>query len=116
MTFPVPSRLTVGGNSADVWAYADLFELGPDRKPLLVSGVPPDAFSETGQLWGSPLYDWQAHDKDGYRWWVRRMRQSLEACDELRVDHFRGFAGYWAVEATRETAMIGEWKAGPGTR
>lgn len=78
------------------------------------SGVPPDAFSSTGQLWGSPLYDWPAHAAEKYGWWVRRFQRSLDLYDETRVDHFRAFAGYWAVEAWRETAMIGTWKKGPG--
>lgn len=106
----------VGGQSADVWANQGLFELGPDSKPLLVSGVPPDAFSETGQLWGSPLYDWAAHEQEGYKWWARRMQRAQQMYDEVRIDHFRGFAGYWAVEATQETAMVGTWKKGPGRR
>lgn len=92
----------VGGQSADVWANQSLFELGADGAPLLVSGVPPDAFSDTGQLWGSPLYDWNAQAADGYKWWVQRFRRSLDVYDETRVDHFRAFTGYWAVEAWRE--------------
>ncbi|KAG7674625.1 putative 4-alpha-glucanotransferase DPE1, chloroplastic/amyloplastic [Nannochloris sp. 'desiccata'] len=104
----------VGGQSADVWANRKLFELTKDGSPALVSGVPPDAFSSTGQLWGSPLYDWQAHAAEKYSWWIRRFKRSLELYDETRVDHFRAFAGYWAVEAWRDTAMIGTWKRGPG--
>jgi 4-alpha-glucanotransferase len=104
----------VGGQSADVWAHRRLFELTADGSPAAVSGVPPDAFSATGQLWGSPLYDWPAHRLEGYRWWVRRFARSLALDDETRVDHFRAFAGYWAVEAWRETAMVGTWRKGPG--
>lgn len=104
----------VGGQSADVWAYQDLFELGADGQPLMVSGVPPDAFSETGQLWGSPLYDWKAHKEDGFRWWVQRLSRCFQLHDEVRIDHFRGFAGYYAVDAKAETAMDGVWKKGPG--
>lgn len=92
----------VGGQSADVWANQKLFELGEDGAPALVSGVPPDAFSDTGQLWGSPLYDWNAHAADGYKWWIQRFQRSLDVYDETRVDHFRAFAGYWAVESWRE--------------
>ncbi|KAK9836949.1 hypothetical protein WJX81_002075 [Elliptochloris bilobata] len=103
----------VGGQSADVWAHQRLFELGPDGAPQFVSGVPPDAFSETGQLWGSPLYEWRAQKADGYKWWVQRISRSLELYDETRIDHFRGFAGYWAVGAKEETAMNGVWKKGP---
>ncbi|PSC73026.1 4-alpha-glucanotransferase chloroplastic amyloplastic [Micractinium conductrix] len=104
----------VGGQSADVWANRDLFELQPDGTPALVSGVPPDAFSATGQLWGSPLYDWQAHAKEGFAWWRQRMARHMQLYDETRIDHFRAFAGYWAVAADAETAMVGTWKKGPG--
>ena len=105
----------VGGHSADVWANRRLFQLDEKTgKPALVSGVPPDAFSATGQLWGSPLYDWKANESEGYSWWVQRMRRAMELYDETRIDHFRAFAGYWAVEAWRETAMVGEWQKGPG--
>ncbi|CAG9466025.1 unnamed protein product [Pedinophyceae sp. YPF-701] len=106
----------VGGHSADVWASQHLFELSADAKPLLVSGVPPDAFSDTGQLWGSPLFDWAAHEKEDFQWWTRRMRRAMALHDEVRIDHFRGFTGYWAVEATEETAMVGVWKRGPGSK
>jgi len=105
----------VGGMSADVWANPSLFEL--DRKtlaPAAVSGVPPDAFSGTGQLWGSPLYRWPAHAKQGYAWWASRMARHMQLFDETRVDHFRAFAGYWSVGAGAETAMGGEWRLGPG--
>lgn len=105
----------VGGQSSDVWANRKLFQL--DQKtgePKLVSGVPPDAFSATGQLWGSPLYDWKANEAEGYSWWIQRMRRAMELYDETRIDHFRAFAGYWAVEAWRDTAMIGTWQKGPG--
>ncbi|EFN57034.1 hypothetical protein CHLNCDRAFT_21506 [Chlorella variabilis] len=104
----------VGGQSADVWAHRDLFELLPDGKPALVSGVPPDAFSETGQLWGSPLYDWKAHAAEDFAWWRQRISRSMQLYDETRIDHFRAFAGYWAVAADAETAMVGTWKKGPG--
>lgn len=104
----------VGGQSADVWAHQELFELTPSGAPANVSGVPPDAFSETGQLWGSPLYDWPAHEREGYRWWAQRLGRSFQLYDETRIDHFRGFAGYWSVDAKAETAMGGAWKKGPG--
>ena len=104
----------VGGHSADVWANRSLFELSKDGKSLFVSGVPPDAFSKTGQLWGNPLYDWKAQKKDGYKWWIKRMRRAFDLYDETRIDHFRGFAGYWSVDAKEETAMVGTWRAGPG--
>jgi 4-alpha-glucanotransferase len=105
----------VGGMSADVWANPHLFELDKQTlAPAAVSGVPPDAFSATGQLWGSPLYRWPAHAKEGYSWWAGRMARHMQLFDETRVDHFRAFAGYWSVAADAETAMGGEWRAGPG--
>ena len=104
----------VGYHSADVWANKKQFLLNRKGFPLLVSGVPPDAFSETGQLWGSPLYDWKAMEKDGYSWWVRRIRRAQNLFDEFRIDHFRGFAGYWAVPSEAKVAMLGKWKVGPG--
>ena len=100
--------------SADVWANQSQFLLDADGCPTVVAGVPPDYFSETGQLWGNPLYDWQAMQEDAYGWWVKRFRRALEQFDLLRVDHFRGFAGYWEVPATAETAVSGSWKTGPG--
>lgn len=104
----------VGGHSSDVWANRGLFELNEEGKPDLVSGVPPDAFSATGQLWGSPLYRWTAHRKEGYKWWVSRMTRALQLYDECRIDHFRGFGGYWSISAKEETAMNGSWRQGPG--
>eukprot|EP00803_Ostreobium_quekettii_P002311 evm.model.scf_1815.2 EVM.evm.TU.scf_1815.2 scf_1815:28796-31892(+) len=104
----------VGGHSADVWANFNLFELSKSGAPATVSGVPPDAFSATGQLWGTPLYDWKAHKNEGYRWWAQRLGRALELFDETRIDHFRGFAGYWTVDAKEETAVVGVWKKGPG--
>ncbi|CAI0428790.1 unnamed protein product [Linum tenue] len=104
----------VGYHSADVWANKKHFLLNKSGFPLLVSGVPPDAFSETGQLWGSPLYDWNSMENDGFSWWVKRIRRAQDLYDEFRIDHFRGFAGYWAVSSEAKIAMIGNWKAGPG--
>lgn len=104
----------VGYHSADVWANKKQFLLNRKGFPLIVSGVPPDAFSETGQLWGSPLYDWKAMEKDGFSWWVRRIQRAMDLFDEFRIDHFRGFAGFWAVPAEEKVAMRGRWKVGPG--
>ncbi|XP_059308030.1 4-alpha-glucanotransferase, chloroplastic/amyloplastic [Lycium ferocissimum] len=104
----------VGYHSADVWANKKQFLLNRKGFPLIVSGVPPDAFSETGQLWGSPLYDWKAMKKEGFSWWVRRIRRATDLFDEFRIDHFRGFAGFWAVPSEAKVAMLGRWKVGPG--
>ena len=104
----------VGGHSADVWANRALFELDGEGRPTEVSGVPPDAFSDTGQLWGSPLYRWPAHKNENFAWWTRRLRRAFVLYDEVRIDHFRGFAGFWSVPAENDTAMIGAWRAGPG--
>jgi len=101
-------------DSADVWAHPDLFKLDGNKEPTCVAGVPPDYFSETGQLWGNPVYDWQAMARDGYRWWVRRLAHNLELYDLVRIDHFRGFAGYWEVPAGEETAVNGRWVDAPG--
>lgn len=105
----------VGGHSGDVWANRQMFELNPKTgEPAMVSGVPPDAFSETGQLWGSPLYNWREMAKGKYSWWANRMRRAFELYDEFRIDHFRGLAGYWAVDAKASTALDGKWLVGPG--
>ncbi|XP_071914169.1 4-alpha-glucanotransferase, chloroplastic/amyloplastic [Coffea arabica] len=104
----------VGYHSADVWANKKQFLLNRSGFPVLVSGVPPDAFSETGQLWESPLYDWKAMEKDGFSWWIRRIRRAQNLFDEFRIDHFRGFAGFWAVPSEAKVAMVGRWKVGPG--
>ncbi|KAJ7956907.1 4-alpha-glucanotransferase [Quillaja saponaria] len=104
----------VGYHSADVWANKNHFLLNRRGFPLLVSGVPPDAFSETGQLWDSPLYDWKEMEKDGYSWWIRRIRRARNLYDEFRIDHFRGLAGFWAVPSEAKVAMVGQWKVGPG--
>ena len=100
--------------SAEVWANPHLFELDPAGRPTAVAGVPPDFFSATGQRWGNPLYRWKAHAKDGYAWWVERIRRSFELVDIVRIDHFRGFAGYWEIPASEPTAVKGRWVPGPG--
>ena len=101
-------------HSADVWVNPQLFELDADLQPTVVAGVPPDYFSETGQLWGNPLYRWPAHAAEHYAWWIARMRSALRHADIVRIDHFRGFAGYWEVPAQAATAIDGQWRAGPG--
>ncbi len=105
----------VAGDSADAWANPQLFELNPKTlQPVAVAGVPPDYFSADGQMWGNPLYDWQAHRTDGYAWWCARLRASLEQCDVVRIDHFRGFDAYWRISLPAENARKGEWMPGPG--
>ena len=104
----------VGRDSVDVWANQGLFELDSLGEPRRVAGVPPDAYSETGQLWGNPLFDWEAMQADGYRWWIDRVARTLHHCDALRIDHFIGFARYWAVDAKATEATGGSWIVGPG--
>lgn len=104
----------VAYQSADVWANQELFELDTEGRPVVVAGVPPDYFSQTGQLWGNPLYQWDHHAVTAYAWWVARMKHTLQQFDTVRIDHFRGFASYWAVPANEHTAINGEWKPGPG--
>jgi 4-alpha-glucanotransferase len=101
-------------HSADVWARRDLFALTPDGSPELVAGVPPDYFSETGQLWGYPIYRWDRLRAGGYAWWIARFRAALSRTDLVRVDHFRGFASYWEVPAGAPNAIGGRWVEGPG--
>jgi 4-alpha-glucanotransferase len=104
----------VAGDSAEVWAHPELFLLDEERRPTVVAGVPPDYFSATGQLWGNPLYDWEALAASGYGWWIDRVRHAFETVDMLRMDHFRGFASYWEVPAANDTAIDGRWRPGPG--
>jgi len=101
-------------DSADVWAHPELFRLDDEGRPTLVAGVPPDYFTATGQLWGNPLYNWSAHEKQKYAWWIERVRHSFRLVDVLRIDHFRGFEAYWAVPAGEPTAEHGRWEKGPG--
>jgi 4-alpha-glucanotransferase len=103
----------VAFDSSDVWARPDLFFLDESGNPTVVAGVPPDAFSVTGQLWGNPLYNWEVHKKEGYAWWLSRVRASLQFMDILRFDHFRGFAGYYEIPAGEATAENGRWVPGP---
>ena len=104
----------VAHDSADVWAHQDLFQLDAEGSPTVVSGVPPDYFSKTGQRWGNPLFRWEVMRERGYRWWIDRFRRTFEWVDVVRVDHFRGFEAYWEIPAEEETAENGEWKHGPG--
>ena len=104
----------VAMDSSDVWAEPELFHLDQMGYPTSVAGVPPDYFSETGQLWGNPLYNWPVHKKTGYAWWVARIKSTLKTVDILRIDHFRGFESYWSVPYGEKTALKGKWVKGPG--
>ncbi len=104
----------VAYDSADVWANPELFFLDEQGNPTVVAGVPPDLFSPTGQLWGNPLYRWDMHKETGYAWWIQRVKSTLKLFDILRLDHFRGFAGYYEIPASAKTAEHGRWVPGPG--
>jgi 4-alpha-glucanotransferase len=106
----------VAHDSADVWANPELFYLDKGGQPLVVAGVPPDYFSETGQLWGNPLYRWDAHAADDYAWWAARLRFLLGRVDIVRIDHFRGFEAYWEIPAGSTTAADGKWVDGPASK
>ena len=104
----------VAEDSADLWSNPKIFLLDEKTlKPIKVSGCPPDAFSETGQLWGNPIYNWEHLECTGYRWWIDRIKQSLKLYDVIRIDHFRGFEAYWSIPYGSETAKNGEWVKGP---
>ncbi len=104
----------VDHDSVDVWAHRSAFQLDEEGHPNAVSGVPPDPFSETGQMWGNPLYDWEAQAADGFQFWVARMKRCLHLHDVVRIDHFRGLSAYWEVPLTAADAREGSWKPGPG--
>lgn len=104
----------VSANSADLQGHPELFLLGEDGRPALVAGVPPDAFSPTGQMWGMPLYDWERNRADGYAWWCDRLTALLERVDLVRIDHFRGFEAAWHIPADADDARAGEWRPGSG--
>jgi 4-alpha-glucanotransferase len=101
-------------DSADVWTHPELFELDSNREARLIAGVPPDYFSPTGQLWGNPLYRWPKHQETKFDWWVKRFEKTMHQVDLIRLDHFRGFSGYWEVQAGMTTAEKGRWVKGPG--
>ena len=105
----------VAYDSADVWSHPELFFLDDAGAPTVVAGVPPDLFSPTGQLWGNPLYRWDIHKESGYAWWLERLKFALKTTDILRLDHFRGFAGYYEIAADEKTAEHGHWVPGPGS-
>jgi 4-alpha-glucanotransferase len=104
----------VAHHSADCWARPDLYVLDATGQPSVVAGVPPDFFSDTGQRWGNPLYNWDAMAQDHYHWWVARIKRQLDLADVIRIDHFRGFVDYWEIPANEPTAVKGCWRTGPG--
>ena len=104
----------VAYHSADVWAHPELFELDEDGRQRVVAGVPPDYFSASGQLWGNPLYRWDRHREQGFRWWLDRIENNFALADVMRIDHFIGFVNYWEIPAGAETAIDGRWVDGPG--
>lgn len=105
----------VSYDSVDVWKNPELFELDSDGLPISVAGCPPDGFSATGQLWGNPVYSWNEHKKDGFRWWIKRIGYALEMYDALRIDHFRGFCEFYSVPYGESTAENGKWVEAPGS-
>ena len=108
--------LYVAYDSSDVWGNPKLFKLDKNLKPVAVAGVPPDYFSEKGQLWGNPLYDWEAMNSSNYDWWIKRIDRASKNFDIIRIDHFRGLDRYYSIPAESETAEVGEWLNGPGIR
>lgn len=106
----------VAEDSADTWSSPNLFKVDENNVPISVSGCPPDTFSETGQLWGNPIYNWGEMDKDGYKWWISRIRESFKIYDVVRIDHFRGFESYWEIPYEDKTAINGKWIKGPGNK
>jgi 4-alpha-glucanotransferase len=104
----------VAPDSVEVWAHPELFQLSPSGRPAAVAGVPPDYFSEDGQLWGNPLYRWEEHERTGFAWWLERLRAQLALYDLVRVDHFRGLEAFWSVPADAPTARTGRWVPAPG--
>lgn len=106
----------VSADSSDTWAHPELFDFDKENNLNAVAGCPPDAFSDTGQLWGNPLYNWKANEKTAFKWWIERMKSSMELYDIIRIDHFRGFESYWEIPALDETAENGRWVKGPGMK
>lgn len=103
----------VDHDSVEVWSHPELFKLDEEKRPYVVAGVPPDYFSQTGQLWGNPIYHWDVLKEQGYDWWVKRIAHNIELFDYVRIDHFRGLVAFWEVPATEKTAMNGRWVEAP---
>lgn len=106
----------VAEDGSDIWAKPNMFKVDKKLKPTVVSGCPPDSFSETGQLWGNPIYDWDEMEKDNYRWWITRIKESFKLYDVVRIDHFRGFEAYWEIPYGDKTAENGKWVKGPAMK
>jgi 4-alpha-glucanotransferase len=106
----------VSSDSSDVWAHPEFFKLDEEKNPIYVSGAPPDYFSETGQRWGSPVYNWDLLEKTGFSWWLNRVGHNLNLFHRVRLDHFRGFIAYWEIPAEEETAVNGKWVDAPGAK
>ncbi len=104
----------IADNSADCWSRQDLYYLGEDGMPTVIAGVPPDDFGPEGQRWGNPLYRWDRMKTEGYAWWIARVKRAMELCDLFRIDHFRGFAGYYEIPSSSPNAKVGQWVTGPG--
>ena len=104
----------VSADSVEVWTMPELFKLDENRRPAAVAGVPADEFSDDGQLWGNPIYNWSEHAKTGYAWWIERIKAGVTMYDLLRIDHFKGFSDYWEIRGDYETANDGSWQPGPG--
>ncbi|MBM7642525.1 4-alpha-glucanotransferase [Streptococcus loxodontisalivarius] len=103
----------VSADSVEVWTQSDLFKLDDAKQPLCIAGCPPDDFSDVGQLWGNPIYNWDYHAETGYKWWIYRIQESFKLYDYLRIDHFKGFSDFWEIPAGEETAINGKWVSGP---
>lgn len=106
----------VAEDSSDVWGNSQLFKVDAEFVPITVAGCPPDAFSITGQLWGNPIYNWEAMEQEGYKWWIERIKASFEIYDMVRIDHFRGFEAYWEIKNGSENAVHGQWIKGPNMK
>ena len=106
----------VAQDSVDTWVHPELFLLDQERNPIVVAGCPPDYFSPEGQLWGNPIYNWQQHENQGFKWWINRVGKNLELFDILRLDHFRGLESYWQIPYGSKTAVGGEWIKGPAMK
>ena len=104
----------VAKDSVEVWTMPELFKMDENLEPLSVAGCPPDEFSDEGQLWGNPIYDWKKHRETGFAWWIYRIQESFKIYDILRIDHFKGFSDYWEIEGDSKTARKGCWQPGPG--